>query len=134
MKGIASPIHLCVTHQHQDRGSLYMAQWVAQSGPLEAADRHKVNNIHPSHSSTNLAHCSAALFCPHVLLLLVVQLWSSVCPSSFPSCQFWAFWWHWGPYSSSCPSSSFCLPLALSSPCPTNLERGGKQEKREVFT
>lgn len=58
VKGIANPIHLCVTHQHQDRGSLYMAQWVAQSGSLEAADRHKVNNIHPSHSSTNLAHCS----------------------------------------------------------------------------
>lgn len=38
-----------------------MAQvlWVVQSGSLEAADRHKVSNIHssPSYSSTNLAHC-----------------------------------------------------------------------------
>lgn len=49
---------VCVTHQHQDRGSPCppQVQWGVQWGSLEAADGHKVNDFHSrlSSSSRNL--------------------------------------------------------------------------------
>lgn len=107
---------------------IWLSGWLSRDRWRQQTDTRSTTFIQVIQVQTWLT----ALFCPHVLLLLAVELWSSACPSSFPSCQFWAFWWRWGPYSSSCPSSSFCLPLALSLPCPTNLERG-KQEKRDVL-
>lgn len=80
---VQSP-HVCVTHQHRDRGSLGMVQWVVQSGSLEATDRHKVNNTHssPSRSITRLAECSAVLTC-------CGWWWSCGCCGWWWSCGWW---------------------------------------------
>lgn len=111
---------VCVTHQHRDRGSRCTAQvqWVVQLVWLRQSTDTKLTTF----IQVQVIQVQAwliALVCPN-LWWLAAEWWLSACPSSFPSCQFWAFWWPWGPLalcSSSCPSSSFCLPQVLSSIC-----------------